>query len=168
MKVSWWALVVVLLVSIVGLQLYVISRPARLELRDVHSVVLKWPPRPIPAHNVSSGYVASWKSGGDVWITAVEVWMGNPSGIFWEGDVYVSLNDIGDFTSVDQVVVHYQLDKHAETSIPHQEFFPLGGQAYGFHVKPEDSLWVWFAFNNLSDQLTVAGDGYVIIYFLQA
>ena len=132
----------------------------------VHTVILNWPTREIPAHSVSSNYVVSWTPDVDVSIVGVQVWMGNPYGILWEGDVYVTLNDKGDFQSPDQVIVHYQFDKHAESSVPHQLWFHVGHGENGFHVHTGQTVWVWFAFNNFSDKSAMAGDGQVIIYYL--
>jgi hypothetical protein len=100
---------------------------------------------------------------------AIQVWMGNPSGTFWEGDVYVTLNDRGIFNnSTDQVIVHYQLDKHAESSTPHQLLFQIGSDHIGYLVKAGQTIWIWRAFNNISDQTAFAGDGQVIIYYTMA
>jgi len=103
-----------------------------------------------------------------VLITAVQVWMGNPLGVLWEGDVRVVLNDVGDFHSPDQVIVHYQFDKHAESPVPHQVWFQIGSENSGFRVRAGETLWIWRAFVNLSDDATSAGDGHVIIYYIEA
>jgi hypothetical protein len=133
---------------------------------DVHTLVVNWPPMKVAGHGVISGYVASWTWQSDVRIVGVQVWMGNPSGILWEGDVYVTLNNRGVFdNSTDQVIVHYQLDKHAETSAPHQLWFQIGCEESGFNVGTGQTIWVWRAFNNISNETVVSGDGQVIIYY---
>jgi hypothetical protein len=139
---------------------------AKHERSEVHTIVLKWGLQEIPAGEVRSGYVASWNPEADVFIVAVQVWMGNPSGILWEGDVYVTLNDQGDFQSPDEVVVHYQFDKHAESPIPHQRWFQVGDGDSGFKVSADQTVWAWFLFNNASNQPIMSGDGQVIIYYV--
>jgi hypothetical protein len=91
--------------------------------------------------------------------------MGNPLGILWEGDVYVTLNNQGDFYSQDQVIAHYQFDKHAESSVPHQLWFQVGSGESGFNLRTDQTIWVWRAFNNISNETVVSGDGQVIIYY---
>lgn len=133
-------------------------------LANVHTLVLNWPARTITPRDVTSGYVANWTWTMDVRIVAVNVWMGNPSGILWEGDVYVTLNNRGIFNnSTDQVIVHYQLDKHAESSTPHQLMFQMGSA--GFLVGASQTVWVWRAFNKISNESAFSGDGQVIIYY---
>jgi len=163
----WRLILASSLVVIILLQAFTLARLHYASQRsEIHTVVLNWPLQEIQAGNVVSGYVASWKPQGGVTIMAVQVWMGNPSGIFWEGDVYLTLNDRGDFRSPDQVIVHYQFDKHAESSVPHQLWFQIGQGGAGFHVSAGQTVWVWSAFNNFSDKSVKAGDGQVIIYYL--
>ena len=162
----WKILLASLLVIVIVLQIYTLASLRISKQGTIHTVVLSWAPIDIAAGSVASGYAASWKPQCDVSITAVQVWMGNPYGILWEGDVYVTLNNQGDFQSPDQVIVHYQFDKHAESSIPHQEWFQIGDDNSGFKVEAGETVWVWFAFNNFSDRPTKAGDGQVIIYYL--
>ena len=155
------------LVTIVVLQVLTVSRlPVNCESAGVHTVVLNWPPTEILPGSVASGYVASWRPHVDVSIVAVQIWMGNPSGIRWEGDVYLTLNNQGDFHSPDQVIVHYQFDKHAESSAPHQLWFQVGSNGSGFVVEAGETVWFWSAFKNISDNQVFAGDGQVIIYYL--
>jgi len=153
----------------VSLQILVLYRlPLDRVSSVVHVLVLNWPAGEVAANTVISGYVANWIWTMDVRITAVQVWMGNPFGTLWEGDVYVTLNNRGIFNnSTDQVIVHYQLDKHAGSSAPHQLMFQLGSDRSGFLVKAGQTIWIWRAFNNISDHLTTAGDGQVIIYYLR-
>jgi hypothetical protein len=150
------------------LQLLILSRlpTNHLDRVEVHTIVLSWQPSEVPARNVTSGYIGSWKPQSDVTIIIVQVWMGNPLGILWEGDVYVTLNNQGDFHSPDQVIVHYQFDKHAESSAPHQLWFQVGSNGSGFVVEAGETVWVWSAFKNISDNQVFAGDGQVIIYYL--
>jgi hypothetical protein len=163
---KWRLLFACLLVAIVILQLLIFSRLPMIPDRvGVHTVVLKWKPVPVPARNVTSGYVASWTPQASVRIVAVQVWMGNPLAILWEGDVYVTLNNQGDFQSLDQVIVHYQFDKHAESSVPHQLWFQIGSSGSGFAVRASQTIWVWRAFVNASNETAVSGDGQVIIYY---
>jgi hypothetical protein len=158
-------LILVLLILILSLQVVLLYRPLS-NVSDVHTLVLNWPPQQIAANTVVSGYVGNWTWSTDVRIVAVQVWVGNPNGILWEGDVYMTLNNRGIFNnSTDQVIVHYQLDKHAESSTPHQLMFQIGSDNSGFLVKAGQTIWIWRAFNNISDYSTTAGDGQVIIYY---
>jgi len=161
----WKVLTLSLIVIILSLQVYASYCPLRRGV-DVHTVVLSWGLREIPSGTVASSYVASWKPSDDIKIVAVQIWMGNPSGMLWQGDVYVTLNNQGNFAAPDQVIVHYQYDKHAESSAPHQLWFQLGNAGSGFHVGKDQSVWVWFAFKNISDKMTTSGDGEVIIYYV--
>jgi hypothetical protein len=160
-------LILVLLMLILSLQVVLLYRsPSNVIPSDVHTAVLNWSPQQIGANAMVSGYVGSWAWSMDVSIVAVQVWMGNPNGILWKGDVYVTLNNRGIFNnSTDQVLVHYQLDKHAESSTPHQLMFQIGSDGSGFPVKAGQTIWIWRAFNNISDHSTTAGDGQVIIYY---
>jgi len=165
-RVGWKVIVTGLLLTIVILQLMTMWRfSVNMECGGVHTLVLKWDRTEIPARNVTSGYVAYWKAPANMAIVAVQVWMGNPSGIFWEGDVYVTLNNQGDFQSPDQVIVHYQLDKHAESSVPHQLWFQIGSCGSAFNVSAGQTIWIWRAFNNISNETVMSGDGQVIIYY---
>jgi hypothetical protein len=132
----------------------------------VHTEVVKWGTKMIGPNGNFSGYVGSWAPDRVVTITAVYVWMGNPSTVRWEGDVYVTLNNKGDFTSPDQVIVHYQFDKHAPTSQPHQQIYYLAqGGTKGFVVPRGETIWVWTAFINIDPTSVASGDGQVIIYY---
>lgn len=163
----WQALIASLILAILLLQLLILVRlPTRSEDTDIHTVVLGWPPREVRAFSNDSGYVVSWEPQVDIKIVAVQVWMGNPLGILWEGDVYVTLNNQSDFQSPDQVIVHYQFDKHAESSVPHQRWFQVGCERTGFRVRAGQTIWIWFAFNNISDKEAKSGDGQVIIYYM--
>ena len=155
-------LILVLLLTIVSLQVLALQY----KQREVHTLVLNWPLSHVAPYGNVSGYVTNYTWRIDALITAVQVWMGNPSGVFWEGDVYVAMDNIGDFTSPDQVIVHYQFDKHAESPVPHQLWFEIGLANSGFRIRAGQTLWVWRAFNNISGSATTAGDGQVIIYYV--
>ena len=155
-------LILALLLAIVSLQAIALQH----KQREVHTLVFKWPPSYVIPHGNDSGYVTNYTMRTDVLITAVQIWMGNPSGVFWEGDVYVTMNNIGDFTSHDQVIAHYQFDKHAESSVPHQLWFQIGSADSGFRIKAGQTLFIWRAFVNISDSATTAADGEVIVYFV--
>jgi hypothetical protein len=159
--------ILVLLVLILSSQVMLLYRlPLSERPSMLHTAVLNWPPQQIAGNTMVSAYVGNWTWSMDVRIMAVQVWMGNPSGILWEGDVYVTLNNRWIFNnSTDQVIVHYQLDKHAESSTPHQLMFQIGSDGSGFLVKAGQTIWIWRAFNNISDHPTNAGDGQVMIYY---
>jgi hypothetical protein len=159
-------ILVVFLVTIILLQVIIILRlPTSTKYALIHTYVLKWEPREILSNSITSEYVASWKPETNIMITAIQVWMGNPFGILWEGDVHVTVNNQGDFQTSDQVIVHYQLDKHAESSTPHQQWFQVGTEQSGFPVDTIQTIWVWLLFNNFSNEKTTSGDGEVIIYY---
>jgi hypothetical protein len=164
---GWLILITFLLAVLIVLQILILtSLRSESDNSEIHSVVLKWPPQEIAAGDVVSGYADSWQSGVDVEIVAVQVWMGNPYGVLWEGDVYVTLNNNGDFVSPDQIIVHYQMDKHEESSEPHQEWFQIGHGDTGFYVNNNQTIWAWYSFKNISEQTVSAGDGQVIIYYI--
>jgi hypothetical protein len=165
-KKGWLILITLLLIVLILLQTFILtSLKSGLDDSEIHTVVLRWPPQDIAAGEAASGYVDSWKSEVDIEIVAVQVWMGNPYGILWEGDVYVTLNNQGDFVSPDQIIVHYQMDKHTESSEPHQEWFQIGSRNAGFYVNNNQTIWAWSSFKNVSEQTVLAGDGQVIIYY---
>jgi len=129
----------------------------------LHSVVVRWNPVNVSAQTVVSGFVGRWNATKDCRVIWIQVWMGNPSGITWEGDVYVTKNATGNFQQPDTVLVHYQLDKHVESSIPHQLTFDLSP---GVPVNKGEMMYVWRLFHNTSPTWTLSGDGEVIIYYV--
>ena len=166
-KKGWLVLITFLLIVLIFLQMFMLtSLWSGLDDSEIHTVVLSWPPKEIAAGEVASGYADSWHSEDNIEIVAVQIWMGNPYGVLWEGDVYITLNNQGDFISPDQIIAHYQMDKHAESSEPHQEWFQIGSSNAGFYVNSNQTIWAWFSFKNVSEQTVSAGDGQVIIYYI--
>jgi len=129
----------------------------------LHSAVIRWNPVNISAHSVVAGYVGYWNATKQGRVLRVQVWMGNPYGITWEGDIYVTKNSSGDFQYRDSLLVHYQFDKHVESPIPHQLMFDL---TPGFPVSSGERIYVWRLFHNISPKWTLSGDGEVIIYYV--
>lgn len=117
----------------------------------------------VSANSVMAAYVGSWNATKDGRIMRVQVWMGNPSDVTWEGDIYVTKNASGDFQYRGALLVHYQFDKHMESSIPHQLMFDLSP---GFPVDSGEMIYVWRLFHNISPVWTLSGDGEVIIYYV--
>jgi hypothetical protein len=61
--------------------------------------------------------------------------------------------------------MHYQFDSHAKSPIPHQLTEDLRP---GFPVDKDETIYVHRVFHNIDDEDTVAGDGYIIIYYMFA
>lgn len=89
--------------------------------KTIHTITLRWDPQDIPSHSIIRGYVKNWTTSKAIRILQVDVWMGKPYNITWEGDVFVTLDNIKDpwNPSTDEVLVHYQFDSHASSPLPH-------------------------------------------------
>ena len=129
----------------------------------LHSAVVNSGLEDIGAGEVLSGYVGNWTAPRAVRVMRVQVWMGNPYGVTWEGDVHVTKNASGSFWQGDSLLAHYQFDKHAESPVPHQLMFDLSP---GYRLLSGESIYVWRAFHNTSPGATKAGDAQVIIYYV--
>ncbi len=134
----------------------------------IHSQLLGYPPTNILANNNTSGWILNWTPTTDVRIIRIQVWMGNPGNVTWEGDTYVTvgepsnLTDSSSYNDAIQLLVHYQFDSHAPSPIPHQLMFDL---TPGFKVASGQTINVWRAFVNIEPYNVVAGDVQVIIYY---
>ena len=159
---SLWLVGFLVLVSIVMMPLlwaYVQQAP------DLHSQVISWNPTNIASKDRAEDFVGSqWAPARNIRVMRIQVWMGNPNNVTWEGDTYVVKNRSNP-TAPDSLLAHYQFDKHAESPIPHQLMFDLEP---GFKVSSGEMLSVWRRFVNTSPQDTTAGDGEVIIYYVYA
>lgn len=137
----------------------------------VHSQLLHYPPEDITAKNIASGWILNWTPTTDVRIIRIQVWMGNPSNVTWEGDTYVTigkpsnLTDSSTYTDTMQLLVHYQFDSHAPSPIPHQVMFDL---TPGFKVASGQTINVYRAFINTESRTVTSGDVQVIIYYENA
>jgi hypothetical protein len=119
--------------------------------------------------NIASGrnvgdFVGEWTPTENVRVMRIQVWMGNPNGVTWEGDTYVVTNRTN-LIAPDSLLAHYQFDKHSESPVPHQLTFDLEP---GFKVAKGEKLSVWRLFVNISSQDTTAGDGEVVLYYINS
>ena len=147
-----------ILSATIALQLWTYLQPTP----DLHSQVMHWGSTKIAAGGRVGDFVDEWMPSQNVKVVRIQVWMGNPNGVTWEGDTYVVKNR-SNLTAPDSLLAHYQFDKHAESPVPHQLTFDLEP---GFRVAKGEKLSVWRRFVNTSTQDTTAGDGEVIIYYV--
>ena len=138
----------------------------------IHSQLLEnEPPKPIPAKGSVGNWILNWTPTTDVRIIRIQVWMGNPSNVTWEGDTYVTIgkpSDPSNSSSYDdtiQLLVHYQFDSHAPSPIPHQLMFDL---TPGFKVTLGQTINIWRDFVNIEPYSVTSGDVQVIIYYENA
>jgi hypothetical protein len=134
----------------------------------IHSQLLQNSLTNITAYTTLSGWILNWTPTTDVRIVKIQVWMGNPDYVVWEGDTYVTigepsgLSDSSSYNDTIQLLVHYQFDSHAPSPIPHQLMFDL---TPGFKVASGQTIYVWRAFVNTEPYNVTAGDVQVIIYY---
>ena len=135
----------------------------------VHSQLLEnEPPIPIQANSMVGGWVLNWTPTSNIRVAKIQVWMGNPNNVTWEGDTYVTIGKPNDpsnsssYNNTIQLLVHYQFDSHAPSSQPHQLMFDLGD---GFEVLSTQTINVWRDFNNIEPYTVYSGDVQVIIYY---
>jgi len=158
-------ILVVLLVS-VSLVWIISSLPSE---PYIHSQLLEnEPPTTISANNNTSGWILNWTPTTDVRIIRIQVWMGNPYNVIWEGDTYVTVGKPSDpsnsssYNDTIQLLVHYQFDSHAPSPIPHQLMFDL---TPGFKVTSGQTINIYRDFVNIEPYTVYAGDVQVIIYY---
>jgi hypothetical protein len=139
----------------------------------IHSQLLEnEPPTPIPAYDsTTSNWIQNWTPTTDVRIIRVQVWMGNPDNVTWEGDTYVTIGKPSDpsnsssYNDTIQLLVHYQFDSHAPSPTPHQLMFEL---TPGFKVASGQTINIYRDFVNIEPYTVYAGDVQVIIYYENA
>jgi len=160
-------ILVVLLVS-VSLAWIIGSLPSE---PYIHSQLLGIPPTNINASSSVGDWILNWTPTTDVRIIRIQVWMGNPSNVTWEGDTYVTIgkpsspSNSSSYTDSIQLLAHYQFDSHAQSPIPHQLMFDL---TPGFKVALGQTINVWRDFVNTEPYNVTAGDVQVIIYYENA
>ena len=135
-----------------------LKSPERLDTYTLH-----WETQSIPAKTKVSDFVREWTPHKPIEVMQICVWMGNPYGILWEGDIYVTLN-ASDLEAPRQHIFHYQFDSHAPSPIPHIYTVDLRP---GFFVNEDQTIYVYRVFNNFDDEDTASGDGWIIIYFIE-
>jgi cell division protein FtsL len=134
----------------------------------IHSQLLGYPPTNITAHNRVEDWILNWTPATDVRIIRIQVWMGNPDNVVWEGDTFVTIGKPSDpwnsssYADAIQLLVHYQFDSHAPSPIPHQLMFDL---TPGFKVAQGQTINVYRLFVNTELYTVYAGDVQVIIYY---
>jgi hypothetical protein len=137
----------------------------------IHSQLLGYPPTNIPANSSVGDWILDWTPTTDIRIIRIQVWMGNPSNVTWEGDTYITIGKPSDpsnsssYTDAIQLLVHYQFDSHAPSPIPHQVMFDL---TPGFKVASGQTINVYRAFVNTESRTVTSGDVQVIIYYENA
>jgi len=133
-----------------------------------HSQLLAYPTVNIDANNSTSGWILDWTPTTEIRIIRIQVWMGNPTNVTWEGDTYVTIGkpsspaNSSSYTDSIQLLVHYQFDSHAPSPIPHQLMFDL---TPGFKVASGQTINVYRLFVNTESYNVTAGDVQVIIYY---
>lgn len=182
MTKKWVIIVIVLVVASVIAIFSGVIPPLPTEQgppESIHIVTLCWPLEHIEARGVVGGYVATWYTPTSIHILQVDVWMGNPYTILWEGDVIVTMSNATSPTfqlggisvpqhlwhpAIDEALVHYQFDSHSPSPLPHLISFNLRP---GFHVHDNKPIYVYRLFNSFDEQATDAGDGWIVIYYLE-
>jgi hypothetical protein len=163
--------IIILVVLLVGISVaWVISSlPSE---PYIHSQLLGYPPTIILAYNSTrNNWILNWTPLTDVRIIRIQVWMGNPSNVTWEGDTYVTIGKPSDpsnsssYNDTIQLLVHYQFDSHAPSPIPHQLMFDL---TPGFKVALGQTINIYRDFNNIEPYSVNSGDVQVIIYYENA
>jgi hypothetical protein len=134
----------------------------------VCSQLLAYPPTDISANSRVEDWILEWTPKTDVRIIRIQVWMGNPVNVTWEGDTFVTIGKPSDpwnsssYIDSIQLLVHYQFDSHAPSPIPHQLMFDL---TPGFKVACGQTVNVYRLFVNIEYRTVTAGDVQVIIYY---
>ncbi len=132
--------------------------------RDLHVRTIAWDKQLIGPNSMVEGYVANWTMDEQVRIVGIEIWMGNPYDILWEGDTFVMLNNtVGPWNPPpDTVLAHYQFDSHDKSPVPHQKTFPF---PHGFHIDEDETLYIYRLFHNFDEKPTNSSDGWVMLYY---
>lgn len=116
----------------------------------------------------AEGWIANWTLGKSIRVVRIQVWMGNPSTVTWEGDTFVTIGtptspyNASSYTGAIQLLVHYQFDSHAPSSTPHQLMFDL---TPGFKVASGQTVSVYRIFHNTGSTQAYSGDVEVLIYY---
>jgi outer membrane murein-binding lipoprotein Lpp len=135
----------------------------------IHSQLLHYPPVNISALSSVGGWILNWTPPTDIRVIRIQVWMGNPINVTWEGDTYITIggepsdpSNPSTYNNVTQLLVHYQFDSHAPSPIPHQLMFDL---TPGFKVASGQTINVYRDFVNIEPYTVYSGDVQVIIYY---
>jgi len=137
----------------------------------IRSQLLWCPLTNISANSRVENWTLEWTPKIDIRIIRIQIWMGNPTNVVWEGDTFVTIGKPSDpwnsssYTDSIQLLVHYQFDSHAPSPIPHQVMFDL---TPGFKVSSEQTINVYRLFVNTESRTVYSGDVQVIIYYENA
>ena len=133
--------------------------------QSIHTYTLTWPLQLIQPGEWVAGYVLNWTTPDSIRILQVDVWLGKPYDILWEGDAFLLTAEIPDpwHPQVDEVIVHYQFDSHAPSPLTHFRVIDLRP---GFHVEEGETLYVYRLFNSFDDKPTNSGDGWIRLYYI--
>lgn len=124
----------------------------------LHTHTIHWECQDINKQAEVAGVVGQWVPNKDVCIQHIEVWLGNPYDIMWEGDCIITRNMEGS----DKLIYHYQFDSHTKSGIPHQRGIDLRP---GILIGAREIVYIFRLFNNCSDSQIFAGDGWVTFYY---
>jgi hypothetical protein len=160
--------IIILAVLLVGVSVagVISSLPSEPYIRS--KLLENEPPTPISGNSSVGDWVLNWTPTTDVRIIRIQVWMGNPSNVTWEGDTYVTIGKPSDpsnsnsYNDTIQLLVHYQFDSHAQSPIPHQLMFDLTS---GFKVASGQTINIYRDFVNIELYTVYAGDVQIIIYY---
>jgi hypothetical protein len=132
---------------------------------SIHTMKLGWSPQLLEPFESVEGYVANWTSHTRINILQIDVWMGKPYDILWEGDAILTTDIDVDVwhPNEDEVLIHYQFDSHAPSPLTHFRSFNLRP---GFIVEADTTLYVWRLFNSFDVKATNAGDGWMRLYYI--
>ena len=137
----------------------------------VYSQLLRCLPTNISAYSSVGGWVMNWTPTTNVRVIRIQVWMGNPANVTWEGDTYVTIGKPSDpsnpnsYNNTIQLLVHYAFDSHAPSNAPTQLMFDL---TPGFQVASGQTIYVARYFVNIEPHWVESGDVQVIIYYENA
>jgi type IV secretory pathway component VirB8 len=159
---------IVLVGALVGVFAYLVPMVINQTEPYVHSQLLHYPPVNISSLSSVGGWVMNWTPPTNVRVIRIQVWMGNPINVTWEGDTYVTIgkptqpNNASCYNNTIQLLVHYQFDSHAPSPIPHQLMFDL---TPGFEVVSAQTIYIYRDFVNFEPHNVAGGDVQIIIYY---
>jgi type IV secretory pathway component VirB8 len=162
---------IILIVALVGVFAYFVLVFINQTEPYVCSQLLHYPPVIIPGQSSVRSWIMNWTPMTNVRVIKIQVWMGNPLNITWEGDTYVTIgkpivpDNSSYYNNTIQLLVHYQFDSHAISNAPTEMMFDL---TPGFKVASGQTIYVYRLFNNISSKQTDSGDVEVIIYYENA
>jgi hypothetical protein len=135
----------------------------------VHSQLLRNYPQNIAANSSIGGWILNWTPTTNIRVIRIQVWMGNPVNVTWEGDTYITISgepsdpsNPSTYNNVTQLLVHYQFDSHAQSNAPTEMMFDL---TPGFEVASGQTIYIYRDFVNFEPHNVSGGDVQIIIYY---